>query len=398
MSKVPTRVIVIFFDMAKAFDTVPHANLLKCLSVTYKLPRLLIQLISSYLSMRTMRVKVEDSLSESVPISSGVPQGSVVGPSLFIAFIDALAQLKLSIESNIILYADDIALIHPLLTDASLQQLQEDIDEIGDCTTTLGLRLNITKCQFVLFSLAKSQPAPVHLSLYGQALKQVPNYKYLGVELEEKFVFARQTSAATMNAKRGIGVLNRTLRKWAPTGILSTAITSIVLPALYYAIEVWYPPNECHQRQIEKVNKFAARLVLNDFMKETKYEDLLLNLKWKTVAQLVAERRILCVSKYLNGKRFVTSGIFILQSPNANRFSQRIALKVKAHRLQLAVNKQQKNSLEAKLAIERMKDLWNALPEEVILLSPYSFHEMVRSDRIYRDLCSAGALCTIEGL
>jgi hypothetical protein len=398
MSKVPTRVVAIFFDMAKAFDTVSHVNLLRCLSETYKMPRPLSQVIESYLSMRTMRVKVEDSLSKSVSIPSGVPQGSVVGPSLFIAFIDALAQLNLSCEANIILYADDIVLIHPLLTDASIQQLQEDIDKIGKSTETLGLQLNVSKCNFVLLSLSKTQTSPVKLFLNGQALKQVPSYKYLGVEIEEKFNFSRQTMITTMNAKRGIGALNRALRKWAPATILNTAITSIVLPALHYAIEVWYPPNECHQRQLEKVIKFAARLVLNDFKRESTYEELLGRLNWKPMSRIVAERRLICVAKYLDGTRFVPTDILVLQPPSTNRCSQRIGTKRKTHRLQLVVNRSQKNSLEEKLAIEKMKVLWNALPEEVVFLPFSTFRERVYNENVHEVLTAAGVLLIVKGV
>jgi hypothetical protein len=335
-----------------------------------------------------MRVKVEGCESESVAVPSGVPQGSILGPSLFISFINALAELSLNTESSVILYADDVALIHPLLAEASIQHLQNDIDKIEECTKSLGLHLNIGKCQFVVFSLSKTPTKPITLTVNGQALKQVPSYRYLGVELEEKCSFARQTAIATMKAKQGIGAFNRMLRKWAPPDVLSTAITAIVLPALYYAIEVWYPPDECNQRKIEKVNKFTARLLLNDFQRDSTYEGLLSELNWKPITRLVCERRLLCVKRYVDNIRFLPNDIFTLQPTCITRQSQRIKAKQNKHTLQLAMSRESKNILEGKLAIERMKEVWNAMPENSIHLPFPIFRDHVRSDKLYEDLSS----------
>jgi hypothetical protein len=376
-ANVPTRVIAVFFDLAKAFDTVPHANLIKCLTETYKLPNRLIQLMTSYLTDRKMTVKVENARSDCVPVSSGVPQGSVIGPSLFISFINTLAELSLSCDSTIILYADDAVLIHPLWKETSTSQLQRDINLVNECVQTLGLRLNISKCQFVKLSLSKTEKTPVTLTLNDQALKQVPCYRYLGVEVEENLNFACQTATATLKAKQGIGLMNRALRKWVPVDILSTAITAIVLPALFYAIEAWFPPNECNQKQLERVNKFAIRLLLNDFKHETTYEELLSKIKWKSIARRVAERRLLCVKKYMDGSRFIPPYIFTLQPPCTARRSQRIEMKTPKHSLQLSLSTEQNNSLEAKLAIEKMKGLWNALPPGVISLPFIAFKETI---------------------
>jgi hypothetical protein len=78
-----------------------------------------------------------------------------------------------------------------------------------------------------------------------------------------------QVKKSISKARQGIGVMNRMLRKWASVHILKQAISSIVFPSLFYGIEVWFP-HTCHlQNQLEKVNKFAARLILNDFSSES---------------------------------------------------------------------------------------------------------------------------------
>ena len=245
-SKRATNVISVFFDMAKAFDTVPHDRLLISLERNYCIPDWLLRLLSSYLSNRTMKVKVNGSFSGTKQVLSGVPQGSIFRPTLFIAFIDSISRLKLSELSKLILYADDMALIHPISTDSSSQQLQNDIDTIVNHVSSLSLSLNASKCEFVQISLSRSPVNQIHLTIQGEILRRVSSYKYLGIVIDEKFSFEPHVKKSISKARQGIGVMNR----------------SKALHRLFYGIEVCFP-HSCHLRNhLEKVNKFAARLIL----------------------------------------------------------------------------------------------------------------------------------------
>jgi retron-type reverse transcriptase len=111
--KEPTNVCAVFFDVSKAFDTVPFPKLLKNLQLDFSLPTTLLATLKDYLTQRKMRVKVGKEYSSCSSIESGVVQGSAIGPVLFTAYINRVAKLELHEKSRIILYADDIVLLHP---------------------------------------------------------------------------------------------------------------------------------------------------------------------------------------------------------------------------------------------------------------------------------------------
>jgi exonuclease III len=389
-SKRATNVVSVFFDMAKAFDTVPHDRLLTCLEQNYRIPDWLLRLLSSYLSNRTMKVKVNGSFSCTKQVLSGVPQGSILGPTLFIAYIDSLSRLKLSKHSKLILYADDMALIHPIFSDSSRNELQKDIETIGNHVSSLSLSLNARKCEFVQISLSRSPVNQIDLSIQGETLKRVSSYKYLGIVIDEKFTFEPHVKKSISKARQGIGVMNRMLRKWASVDILKQSITSIVFPSLFYGIEVWFPHSSHLQSQLEKVNKFAARLILNDFSSESSYESLLSRLNWNSISRLVTERRLINLKKYIDGTRFMCEGIFESISPVSTRCSQRLLAKNTHNSLTLRVHETHKNSMESKMSVHQSILAWNTLDDTTIKLKLWEFKEAIRSDLIMQKLRENG--------
>jgi hypothetical protein len=220
----------------------------------------------------------------------------------------------------------------------------------------------------------------------------VPTYRYLGVELDEQFNFSKQTASAVLKAKKGIGMLSQQLRKWAPMEVLSEAISKIALPALFYAIEVWYPPGEVHQKLIEKVNKFALRLLTNNFDSNTTYKYLLDKLKWKPLYRLVYERRLLCIKKYMDGSRFMFEEVFSPAPVKTSRSSTRLLLKINSHSLMLKTEEGQKNSREAKLSAAIMRKLWNLLDDKTVKAKFTVFKKEVTNDLFYKFIIEEGII------
>ena len=127
------HICTVFFDYSKAFDTIPHSFLLQNLQ-NYGVHKQILRWLIHYLCSRTQYVCVNGSSSDILPVSSGVPQGSVLGPRLFIIYIDDITDLQLS-DGSMTLFADDIILYRPICTPADYSLLQLDIDDICTWTT-----------------------------------------------------------------------------------------------------------------------------------------------------------------------------------------------------------------------------------------------------------------------
>ena len=120
----------VFFDIKKAFDSVPHQALLNRL-FTLNLPLHLFRWLTSYLSMRLQRVILSGAESSWLPAKSGVPQGSILGPLLFLVFINDIFSVQLSEGSSLQVYADDILLFKSLSSRSDLAVFQHDVDLIS---------------------------------------------------------------------------------------------------------------------------------------------------------------------------------------------------------------------------------------------------------------------------
>ena len=176
------EVEAIFFDFKKAFDTVPHEALIDKLQ-ELQLDRILVKWIRSYLTDRKQQVVVNGATSDTVLVLSGVPQGSVLGPLLFLIYIDGINGLSLSPGSNLVLYADDMLLYRPISSRDDYTYLQADINAVSEWVDANLLQFNVKKCKVMKISRKNqgvSGPTP-DLKLHNQTLERVDAYKYLGL-------------------------------------------------------------------------------------------------------------------------------------------------------------------------------------------------------------------------
>ena len=140
-------------DFEKAFDTVPH-ELLKLKLHQYGISKQVLNWISEFLSNRTQSVVVNGSASQSKNVVSGVPQGTVLGPILFIIFINDIVQC---VGSQIRLFADDCVCYRVIRSVKDCLALQNDIDRLGQWARKWGMRFQPSKCNMIRFSKKKTQ-------------------------------------------------------------------------------------------------------------------------------------------------------------------------------------------------------------------------------------------------
>ena len=137
---------VIYFDFAKAFDSVNHDLIIYKLKNFYGINGRLLMFITNYLSDRIQSVLVNGSVSQILPVLSGVPQGSIIGPSLFVLFINDITS-GLSNETNIMMYADDTKIWREINDDNDLKILQKDIDYLLDWAIRNKMKFHPDKCK-----------------------------------------------------------------------------------------------------------------------------------------------------------------------------------------------------------------------------------------------------------
>ena len=135
---------IICFDFAKAFDTVNHDIILYKLKTRFKIDGRLLNFLEDYLKHRKQRVVLDNTTSSTLDVHSGVPQGSILGPLLFILFIEDIYE-QLDPETRISLYADDTKIWKPITSERDCEKLQLDIDRLHDIDWCVQKKINLTQ-------------------------------------------------------------------------------------------------------------------------------------------------------------------------------------------------------------------------------------------------------------
>ncbi|MCP3668190.1 MAG: hypothetical protein GY696_37835, partial [Gammaproteobacteria bacterium] len=234
----------------------------------------------------------------------------MLGPHLFTAYVDSILELPLSENSRIISFSDDLILIKPIRDELDSVALQNDIDLLINRYGEKFMKINPEKSKFIIFTLEnKSDTIQLHSEpkINGLQIYLVPLLKYLGVYLDPKFIFGPHFEHQVVKAKQAIGALYRTLGKWASKDIFKEIYTKKILPLYMYAIPAVAPSTVHHSRLLEKVNRFAGRLIENDY--NSPYEGLIHKLGWKPMSCHIFERQLILSWKYARRQGFLPEGV-----------------------------------------------------------------------------------------
>ena len=249
----------VIFDFRKAFDSVPHRALLEKLE-NLQVNSLLVKWIRSYLSGRNQQVVVNGRSSDARPVLSGVPQESVVGPLLFLIYIDEIKSITLSPGSHLTLYADDMLLYRPITNSADYDLLQEDINRLSKWVDANHLSFNVQKCKVMKVTRKRTGVCPPTLQLCGQPLQEVDSYKYLEVLLSSDRSWTQHIESLSSKARKLTGLIyHRFYQQSSPENLFQMYV-SLVRSHLEYASEVWSTYKTGEIQSLENVQKFALRM------------------------------------------------------------------------------------------------------------------------------------------
>ena len=234
--------IGLFLDLSKAFDSISHKILLKKLSY-YGIRGVPLRLIQSYLENRFQYVVYNDSASNLQTVTYGVPQGSVLGPLLFLLYINDMPSISSAI--SFILFADDTTGIYnsPSLDDL-FKSTQNDLDKLNTWFSANQLLINIDKTNLVLFMTRQKEQhisvdQEVHnLKLSSIDIKNTEKVKFLGIFLDKNISFKSHIQYIHTKILKGIYALSRAA-KILPIDALKSLYSALVLPYLNYGLLTW---------------------------------------------------------------------------------------------------------------------------------------------------------------
>ena len=232
---------------------------------------------------------VEGSTSEKLEVLSGVPQGTVLGPLLFLVYINDLPSTCRSSKAN--LFADDTLLYKHISTSEDANKLQEDLTALEDWESKWQMCFHPDKCSVLRITTSKKHRRETNYFLHGQRLQTADSSKYLGVTLSDNLQWEKHTQATAAKASRTLGFLRRNLRDCSRE-VKDTAYKTMVRPTMEYASTAWDPYKVDDINCLDKVQRRAARFVCSEYTDRTPgcVTSMINKLGWE---QLQARRRIM---------------------------------------------------------------------------------------------------------
>ena len=337
---------VIYLDFRKAFDSVPHQRLLLKLR-SYGVDGKLLSWIEDFLSERRQRVVVNGRASGWIPVDSGVPQRSVLGPLLFLLCINDLPD---GLQCSVRMFADDSKIFSSVQNDADFTMLQSDIDQAVAWSDRWQMPFN-EKCEVLQIGYRTSRH---EYSMRGKKLSLTYQEKDLGVVIDSELKFKQQAALAVSKANQILAVIRRSFCK-IDVITLPILFKALVRPHLEYGNVIWGPFTRGEQQLVERVQRRATKLVPE--LRDTPYPERLRKLKLPSLYYRRRRGDMVKVFQLIHGLICIDS---------SHLLEIRTESRTRGHPFKLvmpiATTRPRRNSFGVRV----VKD-WNELPHEVVM-------------------------------
>jgi hypothetical protein len=337
----------LLLDFSKAFDKVPHQRLALKLH-HYGIRGHTLKWIQSFLNNREQCVSVNGAHSQWSPVKSGVPQGSVLGPTLFLVYINDIVD---DVKSNIRLFADDSILYREIRGPEDHAILQEDLSTVFKWTDTWQMSFNASKCQLLTIT-RRTKPNLLNYSVDNKTIERTTSAKYFGVTISSDLSWNQHIANIRSKACSTLGIIRRNLGPCSKAVKLK-AYQTLVRPQLEYAAAAWNPHTDKNTYSLESVQRQAARYICSVYDRTTSITSLCSQLD---LDQLVIRRRLhQCTMFYKIHFNIINISFppaVILHPPSSERLS---------HHLHYLPIQAPKDSYKFSFFV-RTIPIWNRLP------------------------------------
>ena len=291
---------VIYLDFQKAFDKVPHKRLMKkikSLGITGKI----YDWIEDWLNNREQRVVLLGKSSKWVKVESGLPQGSVLGPLLFLIYINDIDDC---VNSKLLKFADDTKVFRVIASPEDIISVHGDLVNLDKWSKDWLMLFNVDKCKIMHFGYNNLK---TDYKMSDNSLDKVDMERDLGVIIQSNLKCNEQCANAVKSANRTLGMIKRSF-SYLDEDIVLQLYKTLVRPKLEYSVQAWRPYLRKDIDLIEKVQRRATKLVPN--LKHKTYEERLLHLNLTTLETRRLRGDLIEVFKIFKGFENVDSSKF----------------------------------------------------------------------------------------